>query len=67
MNDPEFAQFLMRIGGGVEPTKPNDMVRIPPQIALHGKENSQYKLLLIIFFHNYICIGGMQRIWSKEP
>jgi len=33
VND-EFAQFLMRIGDGVEPTKPNDMVRIPPQISL---------------------------------
>jgi len=43
MNDPEFAQFLMRIGDGVEPTKPNDMVRIPPQIALpwEGEQSIQ--------------------------
>ena len=34
MNDPEFAQFLMRTSDGVEPTKSNDMVRIPPQITL---------------------------------
>jgi len=34
INDLEFALFLMRIGGDVEPTISNDMVRIPPQIAL---------------------------------
>jgi len=43
MNDPKFAQFLMRIGDGVEPTKPNDMVRIPLQIALpwEGEQSIQ--------------------------
>jgi len=43
MNDPEFAQFPMWIGDGVEPTKPNDMVRIPPQIALpwEGEQSIQ--------------------------
>jgi len=43
MNGLEFAQFLMRIGDGVGPTKPNDMVRIPPQIALpwEGEQSTQ--------------------------
>ncbi|GAU43626.1 hypothetical protein TSUD_185190 [Trifolium subterraneum] len=29
-----IAEFLIRIGDGVEPTKPDDMVKIPPQIAI---------------------------------
>jgi len=43
MNDHEFAYFLMRIGDGVEPTKPNDMVRVSPQIALpwEGEQSIQ--------------------------
>ncbi|AES90176.1 PIF1-like helicase [Medicago truncatula] len=43
MNDPEFAQFLMRIGDSVEPTKLNAMVRIPHQIALpwEGEQSIQ--------------------------
>ncbi|PNX85233.1 ATP-dependent DNA helicase PIF1, partial [Trifolium pratense] len=32
--DHEFAAFLMRIGDEVEPTIPDDMVKIPPQIAI---------------------------------
>jgi len=42
-NDPESAQFLMRIGDGVDPNKPNDMVRILPQIALpwEGEQSIQ--------------------------
>ncbi|GAU51549.1 hypothetical protein TSUD_414120 [Trifolium subterraneum] len=34
MHDHDFAAFLMRIGDGVEPTKPDDIVKIPPQIAI---------------------------------
>jgi len=43
MNDPEFAQFLVQIGNDVERTKPNDIVRIPPQIALpwEGEQSIQ--------------------------
>jgi len=46
MNDPEFAQFLMRIGDGVEPTNPNDMARIPPQIALPWEEEQSIQTFI---------------------
>ncbi|XP_050878223.1 ATP-dependent DNA helicase RRM3-like [Lathyrus oleraceus] len=29
LHDQEFVEFLIHIGDGVEPTKPNDMVRLP--------------------------------------
>ncbi|KAI5418338.1 hypothetical protein KIW84_042836 [Lathyrus oleraceus] len=34
LHDQEFAEFLIRIGDGVEPTKPYDMVRLPLHIAI---------------------------------
>ncbi|KAI5428568.1 hypothetical protein KIW84_033531 [Lathyrus oleraceus] len=34
LHDQEFAEFLIRIGDGVEPTKPDDMVRLPLHIAI---------------------------------
>jgi len=46
MNDPEFAQFLMRTSDGVEPTKSNDMVRIPPQIALSWEGEQSIQTLI---------------------
>ena len=46
MNDPEFARFFMRIGDGSEPTKPNDMVRIPPQIALPQEEEQSIQTFI---------------------
>jgi len=50
MNDPEFAQFLMRIGDGVEPTKPNDIVRIPPQVALPWEGEQSIQTLIYHIF-----------------
>jgi len=46
MNDPEFAQFLMRIGVDIEHTKPNDMMRIPPQIALPWEREQSIQTLI---------------------
>ncbi|KEH41813.1 PIF1-like helicase [Medicago truncatula] len=46
MNDHEFAQFIMRIGDSVEPTKPNDMVRMPPQIALPWEAEKSIQTLI---------------------
>ncbi|KAI5433936.1 hypothetical protein KIW84_020970 [Lathyrus oleraceus] len=34
LHDQEFVEFLIRIGDGVEPTKPDDMVRLPLHIAI---------------------------------
>ncbi|XP_050916373.1 uncharacterized protein LOC127131498 [Lathyrus oleraceus] len=40
----EFAEFLIRIGYGVEPTKPDDMVRLPLHIAIpwEGEHSIQF-------------------------
>ncbi|CAK8536713.1 unnamed protein product [Lathyrus sativus] len=34
IHDQDFAQFLMRIGDGNEPTKEDDMVRMPAEIVI---------------------------------
>jgi hypothetical protein len=46
MHDQEFATFLMCIGDGVEPTKPNDMVKIPPQIAIPWEGEHSIQILI---------------------
>ncbi|CAK8560425.1 unnamed protein product [Lathyrus sativus] len=50
LHDQEFAGFLMRIGDGVEPTKLDDMVRLPSQIAVSWEgEHSTQVLIQHIF------------------
>lgn len=34
LQDHNFAKYLMRIGNGIEPTKCDDMVKIPSQMAI---------------------------------
>jgi ATP-dependent exoDNAse (exonuclease V) alpha subunit len=46
MHDHEFATFLMRIGDGVEPAKPDDMVKIPPQIAIPWEGEHSIQILI---------------------
>jgi len=65
MNDPEFAQFLMRIGGGVEPTKPNDMVKIPPQIALPWEGEQSIQTLIDHIFPQ-LDLHGWDASYSVE-
>ncbi|XP_050897527.1 uncharacterized protein LOC127104385 [Lathyrus oleraceus] len=38
LHDQEFAEFLIRIGDGVKPTKPDDMVRLPLHTAIPWEE-----------------------------
>jgi len=57
----------MRIGDGVEPTKPNDMVRIPHQIALPWAGEQSIQTLIDHIFPQLDCMDGMHHIWSKEP
>ncbi|CAJ2672233.1 unnamed protein product [Trifolium pratense] len=46
MHDHEFATFLMRIGDEVEPTKPDDMVKISPQIAISWEGEHSIQILI---------------------
>ncbi|KAK2448675.1 hypothetical protein QL285_007927 [Trifolium repens] len=46
MHDHEFATFLMHIGDGVEPTKRDDMVKIPPQIAISWEGEHSIQILI---------------------
>jgi hypothetical protein len=49
-HDHEFAAFLMRIGDGVEPTKPDDMVKIPSQIAIPWEGEHSKQILIDSIF-----------------
>jgi len=67
MNDLEFAQFLMRIGDSVEPTKPHDMVRIPPQIALPWEgEQSIQTLIDHIYIFPQLYLHGWDATYMVE-
>ncbi|KAI5394323.1 hypothetical protein KIW84_061129 [Lathyrus oleraceus] len=46
LHDQEFAEFLIRIGGGVEPTKPDDMVRLPLHIAIPWEGEHSIQVLI---------------------
>ncbi|XP_058746222.1 uncharacterized protein LOC131619101 [Vicia villosa] len=46
LHDQEFAEFLIRIGDGVEPTKPDDMVRLPSQIAIPWEGEHSIQVLI---------------------
>ncbi len=67
MNDPEYAQFLMRIGASVEPTKPNDMVRIPPQIALPWEGEQSIQTLIDNIFPQLHLHGWDAAYMVEEP
>ncbi|XP_024630351.1 ATP-dependent DNA helicase PIF1-like [Medicago truncatula] len=52
MHDHEFAEFLMRIGDGNEPTKSDDMVRVPNEIGIQWEgESSIHNLIQHTFPH----------------
>ena len=67
VNGPEFAQFLMRIGDGVEPTKPNDMVRIAPQIALPWEGEQSIQTLVDHIFPQLYLHGWDASYMVEEP
>lgn len=46
IHDHEFAQFLMRIGGGNEPAKEDDMVKMPAEIVIPWEGESSIKKLI---------------------
>ncbi|KAI5402370.1 hypothetical protein KIW84_050113 [Lathyrus oleraceus] len=46
LHDQEFAEFLIRIGDGVEPTKPDDMVRLPLHIAIPWEGEHSIQVLI---------------------
>ncbi|XP_050897565.1 uncharacterized protein LOC127104425 [Lathyrus oleraceus] len=52
LHDQEFAEFLMRIGDGVEPTKPDDMVRLPLHIAIPWEGEHSIQVLIQHIFPN---------------
>ena len=52
LQDYEFAQYLMRIGDGVEVTKQDDMVQIQPQMAIPWDGESAIQKLIEETFPN---------------
>ncbi|CAK8563086.1 unnamed protein product [Lathyrus sativus] len=46
IHDHDFAQFLMRIGDGNEPTKEDDMVRMPAEIVIPWEGESSIQKLI---------------------
>ncbi|KAI5448568.1 hypothetical protein KIW84_015830 [Lathyrus oleraceus] len=46
LHDQEFAEFLIRIGDGVEPTKPDDTVRLPLHIAIPWEGEHSIQVLI---------------------
>ncbi|XP_050890193.1 uncharacterized protein LOC127095562 [Lathyrus oleraceus] len=48
----EFAKFLIRIGDGVEPTKPDDMARLHLHIAIPWKKEHSIQVLIQYIFPN---------------
>ncbi|XP_050915016.1 uncharacterized protein LOC127129963 [Lathyrus oleraceus] len=52
LHDQEFAEFLIRIGDGVEPTKVDDMVRLPSHIAIPWDSEHSIQVLIQHIFPN---------------
>ena len=52
LHDQEFAEFLIRIGDGVEPTKLDDMVRLPLHIAIPWEGEHSIQVLIQHIFPN---------------
>ncbi|XP_050877853.1 uncharacterized protein LOC127081663 [Lathyrus oleraceus] len=52
LHDQEFAEFLIRIGDGVEPTKADDMVRLHSQIAIPWDSEHSIQVLIQPLFPN---------------
>ncbi|XP_050876822.1 uncharacterized protein LOC127080548 [Lathyrus oleraceus] len=52
LHDQEFAKFLIHIGDGVEPTKPDDMVRLPLHIAIAWECEHYIQVLIQHIFPN---------------
>ncbi|KAI5429260.1 hypothetical protein KIW84_034037 [Lathyrus oleraceus] len=48
----EFAEFLIRIGDGVEPTKPDDMMRLPLHITIPWEGEHSIQVLIQHIFPN---------------
>ncbi|KAK7376137.1 hypothetical protein VNO78_34991 [Psophocarpus tetragonolobus] len=46
LQDPTFVEYLMRIGDGIEPTKYNDIVKIPHQLAITWEGESSIQKLI---------------------
>nr|KYP55257.1 hypothetical protein KK1_001464 [Cajanus cajan] len=46
LQDPNFAEYLMRIGDGNEPTKLDDMVKVPHQIEITWEGESSIQKLI---------------------
>jgi len=67
LQDHSFAEYLMRIGNGIEPIQVHDMVEIPQQLAISGKEKPQYNTSYTKLFLNYNFIHVMYLIWLNEP
>ncbi|KAI5385674.1 hypothetical protein KIW84_072324 [Lathyrus oleraceus] len=52
LHDQEFAEFLIRIGDGVEPIKPDDRVRLPSHIAIPWEGEHSIQVLIQHIFPN---------------
>ncbi|KAI5398979.1 hypothetical protein KIW84_064372 [Lathyrus oleraceus] len=52
LHDQEFAEFLICIGDGVEPTKPDDIVRLPLDIAIPWEGEHSTQVLIQHIFPN---------------
>ncbi|KAI5429032.1 hypothetical protein KIW84_033865 [Lathyrus oleraceus] len=57
LHDQEFAEFLIRIGDGVEPTKLDDMVRLPSHIAIPSEGEHSIQALIQHIFPNLELYG----------
>ncbi|XP_050909555.1 uncharacterized protein LOC127123378 [Lathyrus oleraceus] len=52
LHDQEFAEFLIRIGDDVKPTKPDDMVRLSLHIAIPWEGEHSIQVLIQYIFPN---------------
>ncbi|CAL0322783.1 unnamed protein product [Lupinus luteus] len=52
LEDQNFAEYLMRIGDGVEPTIRDDLVKVPQQMAIRWEGDDSIQQLIQVIFPN---------------
>ncbi|KAL6196751.1 hypothetical protein ACLB2K_032365 [Fragaria x ananassa] len=55
INDPEFSEFLLRVGNGEQPTMVEDMIQLPSPIVLPWEGEESINQLIIQVFPNLDC------------
>ena len=55
INDPEFSEFLLRVGNGEQPTVVEDMIQLPSPMVLPWEGEESINQLIIQVFPNLDC------------